>query len=312
MEKPWWIWLLFIVIILVLLLLDLGVFHKEDKEIGFKESIKMSGFYILISLLFSSWIWFQFGSQSAAEYLTGFLVEKSLSLDNIFIISLIFSALSIPVKYQHRVLFWGIVGVIVLRAVMIALGAQLLANFTWVIYLFAIFMIVTGIKMFFVRQHNVDIENNFLLKWMRKHLPISASLDGNNFLTYKIDGINGRKKLYMTPLLVALILVEFVDLVFAVDSIPAVFTITNDPYIVYTSNIFAILGLRALYFALASIIQRFYYLKFALALVLIFIGSKIFIADFLGLEKFPPMISLSITFGLLAGGCLFSLRKTPV
>jgi tellurite resistance protein TerC len=309
-SHPTWMWIVFLSIVLLLLVIDLGLFHKKDKEIGVKESLRMTAFYIVIALLFGLWIWKQLGFQSFSEYLTGFLVEKSLALDNIFLISVIFSSLSIPLKYQHRVLFWGILGVIVLRGIMIALGAQLISQFSWILYVFAAFLIITGIKMFFISEQKIDIEDNMLLKWMRKHFRITNEITDGHFLVSKIDPVTKKSVIFMTPLLVALILVEFTDLVFAVDSVPAIFTITNDPYIIYTSNIFAILGLRALYFALAVIIDRFHYLKYALAMVLIFIGSKIFICDFMGIEKFPPVISLGVTFGLLFFGCVYSLYKS--
>jgi tellurite resistance protein TerC len=310
MSKPLWMWILFIGVVLVLLIIDLGLFHKKDKEIGVKESLAMSTFYIVIALLFGLWVWSALGIQSFTEYLTGFLVEKSLALDNIFLISLIFSSLSIPLKYQHRVLFWGILGVIVLRGIIIALGAKLISEFSWILYVFAVFMVLTGIKMLFMSEKKIDIKDNVILKWMNKHFRITKEISDNSFLIRKTDTVTGKSHIFMTPLFVALVLVEFTDLIFAVDSVPAIFTITKDPYIIYTSNIFAVLGLRALYFALASIIDRFYYLKFALALVLIFIGSKIFISDFMGLEKFPPMVSLGVTFGLLFFGCIYSLYKS--
>jgi tellurite resistance protein TerC len=309
LSKPIWMWLVFFFIVFILLIIDLGVFHKKDTEIGAKESLWMSAFYITIAFLFGLCVWSILGFQSFAEYLTGFLVEKTLALDNIFLISLIFSSLSIPLKYQHRVLFWGILGVIILRGIMIALGAQLISEFSWILYIFAAFMIFTGIKMFFMSKQKTDINDNTLLKWMNKYFRITKEINDNSFLIRKIDQVTKKSHIFMTPLFVALILIEFTDLVFAVDSVPAIFTITKDPYIIYTSNIFAILGLRALYFALASILDRFHYLKYALAMVLIFIGSKIFISDFMGIEKFPPIISLGVTFGLLFGGCIYSLYK---
>ena len=283
MEKSLLMWGMFIAVVLILLILDLGFFHKKNREIGFKESLWMSAFYILMALIFGMWIWQIKGLNGFAEYITGFLVEKSLALDNIFLISLVFSSLSIPLKYQHRVLFWGILGVIVLRAIMIGLGVQIITHFEWILYIFAAFMIFTGIKMFFMSNKPVEISQNPLLIWMRKHLRITDKLQGQKFFVYQNVDQSKTQKLFVTPLFISLIMVEFIDLIFAVDSIPAIFAITQDPYIVYTSNIFAILGLRALYFALASIIDRFYYLKYALAAVLIFIGSKIFIADALNL-----------------------------
>lgn len=303
------IWVVFIVVVLFLLALDLGVFHKTNRAIGFRESLLMSTFYVVMALIFGLWVWYLKGLNGFAEYITGFLVEKSLALDNIFVISLIFSSLSIPQKYQHRVLFWGILGVIVLRAIMIGLGAHIVSEFEWVLYIFAAFMIFTGIKMFFLSHKPVEIDKNPLLIWMRKHLNVTEQLHEQKFYIYQEDPKSKIKKLFVTPLFIALVMVEFVDLVFAVDSIPAIFAITQDPYIVYTSNIFSILGLRALYFALASIIDRFYYLKYALAIVLIFIGSKIFIADALNLAKIPPLLSLVITFTILASGVLLSFVK---
>ncbi|MDP2192994.1 MAG: TerC family protein [Alphaproteobacteria bacterium] len=309
MEKSLFMWVLFISVVLILLILDLGVFHKKNREIGFKESLWMSTFYIIMAVLFGGWIWYIKGINGFAEYMTGFLVEKSLALDNIFLISLVFTSLSIPPKYQHRVLFWGILGVIILRAIMIGLGVKIITQFEWILYIFAAFMIMTGIKMFFVSNKPLEISKNPLLIWMRKHLNITDKLHDEKFFIYQKIGETSQKKLFVTPLFIALIMVEFIDLIFAVDSIPAIFAITQDPYIVYTSNIFAILGLRALYFALASIIDRFYYLKYALAAVLIFIGSKMFIADALQITKIPPIISLSVTFGILLSGVLLSFVR---
>ena len=302
-------WGVFIVIVLTLLALDLGVFHKKDREIGFKESLRMSAFYILMALIFGLWVWYIKGLDSFAEYITGFLVEKSLSLDNIFLISIIFSSLSIPQKYQHRVLFFGILGVIVLRGIMIGLGVQIIHQFEWVLYIFAAFMVFTGIKMFFISHAPADISDNRLLIWMRKHLNITEKLHDQKFWIYQIEPQSKLKKFFVTPLFVSLILVEFTDLVFAVDSIPAIFSITQDPYVVYTSNIFAILGLRALYFALALIIDRFYYLKYSLAAVLIFIGLKIFAVNAFNLVKIPPLVSLGITLSILAIGVVCSFTR---
>lgn len=309
MEKSLLMWGVVIAVVLLLLILDLGVFHKKNQEIEFKESLWMSAFYIIIALIFGLWVWYIKGLDSFSEYITSFLVEKSLGLDNIFLISLVFSSLSIPLKYQHRVLFWGILGVIVLRAIMIGLGVQIITRFEWILYVFAAFMIFTGIKMFFISNKPVEISENFLLIWMRKHLNITDKLHNQKFFVYQNVAQTKTKKLFVTPLFISLVMVEFIDLIFAVDSIPAIFAITQDPYIVYTSNIFAILGLRALYFALSSIIDRFYYLKYALAAVLIFIGSKIFIADALNLAKIPPMLSLTITFTILVSGVLCSFIK---
>ncbi|MCD2173263.1 TerC family protein [Rhizobium sp. C4] len=305
-----WMWLSFIAIVIALLVLDLGVLHKKSKEIGIRESLLMSGFYVTLGILFAGFVWSQFGEQASLQYLTGFVIEKSLAMDNIFVIAMIFGYFSIPREYQHRVLLFGILGVIVLRGIMIAAGAAVVENYGWVLYLFAAFLIITGIKMLFSNSEPYDVENNPVLKFLRKRLPVTEKLHGQKFLVRENDPATGRLKTYVTPLLLALIMIEFADLVFAVDSIPAIFAITTDPFIVYTSNIFAILGLRALYFALAALIHRFAYLKYALSVALIFIGSKIFIADMLGLAKIPPLISLGVTLAILASGIIGSLWAT--
>jgi tellurite resistance protein TerC len=306
--KPVWIWLAFLCVVVTLLALDLGVLHKAEREISVPESLLLSAGYIGVALAFGGWIWWQLGTQSAMDYYTGFLIEKSLSMDNVFVIALIFTFFAIPRQYQHRVLFWGILGVIVLRAVMIGLGAALVREFSWVLYLFGAFLVFTGIKMWFIADHEPDIANNPILRFVRRHLRVTEGLRGNAFWVREADPMTGKRVRFATPLLLALVLVELVDLVFAVDSVPAIFAITTDPFIVYTSNIFAILGLRALYFALAAMIHRFKYLKYALALVLVFIGAKIFLVGIFG--KIPAVISLSVTFGLLAGGVLYSLWRT--
>ncbi|MFK3693017.1 TerC family protein [Agrobacterium tumefaciens] len=308
---PTWMWAVFISLVLGLLALDLGVLHKNSKEIGVRESLLMSGFYIVIGLAFGGWIWYQSGQQSAMEYVTGFVVEKSLAMDNIFIIAMIFSYFAIPRQYQHRVLLWGILGVIVLRGIMIAGGAAIVENFHWVLYLFAAFLVFTGLKMLFSSDHDEnDIGNNRILKFLRSRLPVTDKLHGEKFFVKETDASTGKLKTFVTPLFLALIMVEIADLIFAVDSIPAIFAITTDPFIVYTSNIFAILGLRALYFALAALIHRFAYLKYALAAVLVFVGSKIFVADMLGIAKIPPAISLGVTVAILATGIIGSLIAT--
>jgi len=308
--KPVWIWGVFIGIVLLLLILDLGVLHRKSREIGVKESLWMSAFYIAAGLAFGAWVWHSLGKQAGTEYVTGFLIEKTLAMDNIFVISLIFTYFAIPAIYQHRVLFWGILGVILLRAMMIGLGAALVSQFSWVLYVFALFLIATGIKMLFVGNQMPDITSNPVLKLMRRTMRITPSLHNERFFIRLADTKSGKIVTWATPLFVALILIEIVDLIFAVDSVPAIFALTTDPFIVYTSNIFAILGLRALFFALSAVIHRFVYLKQALALVLVFIGSKIFIADLLSWEKFPASISLTVTIGLIAGGVVYSLYKT--
>ena len=247
--KPAWVWLVFIGVVVALLAFDLGVLHRDDKEIGVRESLMLSAGYIGAALLFGAWVWWYLGAQSGMDYYTGFMIEKSLSMDNVFVIALIFSFFAIPRQYQHRVLFWGILGVIVLRALMIGLGATLVSQFSWVLYVFGAFLVFTGIKMWIIADHVPDIANNPLLKFLKRHMRVTDGLRGNAFWVRESDPATGKLERFATPLLLALVLVEFVDLVFAVDSVPAIFAITTDPFIVYTSNIFAILGLRALYFA---------------------------------------------------------------
>ncbi len=306
--KEAWVWFMFAGIVATLLILDLGVLHKDNHVISAKESLWMSGGYILIAVLFGSWIWWEMGEDSGMNYMTGFFVEKTLALDNIFVISLIFSYFAVPQKYQHRVLFWGILGVIVLRGLMIGLGATLVSQFSWVLYLFGGFLVLTGIKMLFASGHQKSMGDNILVKFMRRHMRVTDTLHEEKFFIQKEDPKTGKLVRYATPLFLALLMVEFVDIVFAVDSVPAIFAITTDPYIVYTSNIFAILGLRALYFALAAMMHRFVYLKYALSAVLIFIGGKIFWNQMVG--KMDPALSLSITLLILASGIVFSLLKT--
>lgn len=303
-------WLVFIAIVLTLLVLDLGVFNKGDHEIEIGASLKMSAFYISLGLAFAGFVWWQKTPEDTANYVTAFVIEKTLALDNIFVIALIFGFFGIPRKYQHRVLFWGILGVIVLRGIMIGLGATIVANYAWVLYVFAVFLIFTGIKMLFAGEdHAPDMSKNPILRLSRKVLRVTDDLHGNAFFVKKANAA-GKMVRFATPLFLALVMIEFADLIFAVDSVPAVFTITTDPFIVYTSNIFAILGLRALFFALAAILHRFAYLKYALSILLVFIGSKIFIADLMGWAKFPPAWSLGITFAILAAGVIVSLVKT--
>jgi tellurite resistance protein TerC len=313
LSTPVWMWLFFVGVVVTLLVLDLGVFNKTDHEIGVAESLRLSAFYIAIGVLFSLFVWWQVSYRvegAAVLYLTAFVVEKTLAMDNVFVIALTFSYFAIPRQYQHRVLFWGILGVIVLRGIMIGLGATLVAEYGWILYIFAAFLIFTGIRMFFQGDEPMDIANNPLLRWLRGHIRVTDEIHGHDFFVKKPDPVTGKMVRFATPLFLALVLVEFADVVFAVDSVPAVFAITSDPFIVYTSNIFAILGLRALYFALAAIIHRFHYLKYALAVLLIFIGSKIFIADLMGWEKFPATWSLAITFVILGAGVGYSLWKT--
>jgi tellurite resistance protein TerC len=303
-----WLWLVFICIVMGLLVFDLGVLHREHREIGVSESLLLSAGYITAGLLFGLWVWLVKGGEAGMDFYTGFLIEKSLSMDNVFLMAMIFSFLSIPRRYQHEVLFWGILGVIVLRAIMIGLGAALIAEFSWILYVFGIFLLFTGVKMLFSKVNtHPNLSENLLVKFLRKHMRVTERLHEGRFFVRQADA-SGKSVVWATPLFLALVLIECADLVFAVDSVPAIFAITQDPFIVYTSNIFAILGLRALYFALAAMIHRFAYLKYALALVLVFIGGKIFLVGIIG--KIPAVISLSVTLGLLLGGVLLSLWKT--
>jgi tellurite resistance protein TerC len=310
MGSPLWMWAAFITLVATILTFDLGVLHKENREIGVKESLKLSALYISLGLAFGAWVWWYLGAEAGMNYVTGFVVEKTLALDNVFVIALIFSFFAVPRIYQHRVLFWGILGVIVLRAIMIGLGATLVTEFSWVLYIFAAFLVFTGLKMLFIGESDPDIANNPLVSFMRRKFNVTETHHGERFFVKLPHPQTGKTVLFITPLFMALVLIEIADVIFAVDSVPAIFAITTDPFIVYTSNIFAILGLRALYFALDAMIHRFKYLKPALAIVLVFIGSKVFVADLLGLEKFPAALSLSMTFLIIASGVVWSLMKT--
>jgi len=327
--KPVWVWLGFLALVVVLLVLDLGILHKKTHEIEVKESLILSAGYITAGLLFSGviyWLYYTNAPVSDLDprlmtddagarallamelYLTGFVVEKTLALDNIFVISLIFTYFAIPRLYQHRVLFWGILGVIVLRGLMIGLGAALVKEFAWILYVFGAFLVVTGIKMLVMADKEMNIADNPVLKFMRKKFRVTDTLHGEAFVVKEKDPKTGKMVRAITPLMMALVLIEIADVIFAVDSVPAIFAITQDPYIVYTSNIFAILGLRALYFALAAMMHRFTYLKYALSAVLVFIGGKIFFVGIIG--KVPASISLSVTLGIIAAGIGYSLWKT--
>ncbi|MEY3984684.1 MAG: inner membrane protein alx [Pseudomonadota bacterium] len=308
---PVWFWLTFLAIVVALTAFDLGVLHKEDREMGIAESLKLSAFYIGIALLFGAWIWVEKGADLGMKYYTGFFIEKALSIDNVFVISLIFTFFAIPRMYQYRALLWGIMAVIVLRGIMIAAGAALVQQFYWLLYVFAAFLIATGVRMLWATDHEPDISKNPVVRWISNHMRVTKELHGQHFFVKEVDPKTGKLVRAATPLFLALVVINLADLVFAVDSVPAIFAITTDTFIVYTSNIMAILGLRALYFALAAMVHRFHYLKYALALVLVFIGSKIFVSDFLmDGTKFPPVLSLAVTFGLILGGIFWSLWKT--
>ena len=296
-------WIIFFVIVIALLAFDLGVLNKTDHEIGIKESLWLSAFYIAVALLFGVGVWYYMGETRAIEYYTGFLVEKSLSMDNVFVFALIFAFLGIPRIYQYRVLVWGILMALVLRAVFIGFGAAAVSQWSWILWFFGAFLIITGVKMLFAKEADENsFEHNPALVWMKKHMNLTNEYRGHDFWFVE----NGKR--WFTPLFVALVLVNFADIIFAVDSVPAILAITQDPFIVYTSNIFAILGLRALYFALAAMIHRFHYLKYALALILVLIGVKI-VLMMIGI-KLPALLTLGLTFGLIAGGIVYSLWKT--
>ncbi|MGC2855551.1 TerC family protein [Novispirillum sp. DQ9] len=309
--KPAWAWMAFAAIVVTLLVLDLGVLHRKSHAISIPQSLRLSAFYIAVAMVYGTWIWWAMGETAGVNYFTAYFVEKSLSLDNVFVISLVFTYFAIPREYQHRVLFWGILGVIILRGTMIGAGTALIAEFHWILYIFGAFLVFTGLKMLFAADDEAkeDLSQNRLIGFLRRHLRVTEQLHGERFWVRQADPATGKVRLWATPLFLALVVVEVSDLIFAVDSVPAVFAITTDPFIVFTSNIFAILGLRALYFALAAMVHRFAYLKYALAGVLIFIGAKIFYAEFFG--KMPAILSLGVTFGLLAGGVVVSLLMTP-
>ena len=308
--KPLWSWVVFLLLVLGLLAFDLGVLHRKSHEIGIRESLQLSAFYICIGLAFSLWIWQFMGERAALLYLTGFVVEKSLAMDNIFVIAMIFAYFGVPRAYQHRVLVYGILGVIVLRGIMIGLGAAVVERFEWVLLIFAAFLILTGIRMLRDEGTEYDVTRNPVLRFMRRRFRVTDTLVGERFFVRAPHGAPGRTALFVTPLFLALVMVEIADVIFAVDSIPAIFAITTDPYIIYTSNIFAILGLRALYFALSAMMHRFVHLRMAVSLVLIFIGTKVIGAELMGIEKVPAALSLGITAGLLIGGIATSLWQT--
>ncbi len=308
---PVWFWLSFGALVLALTAFDLGILHKEDREMGIAESLKLSAFYIGVAMLFGAWVWYAKGADLGMKYYTGFFIEKALSIDNVFVISLIFTFFAVPRMYQYRALLWGIIAVIVLRGAMIAAGAALVAEAYWVLYIFAAFLVYTGIRMMWASDHAPDLSKNPAIRWISSHMRVTKEHHGQHFFVKVQDEKTGQMVRAATPLFLALVVINLADLVFAVDSVPAIFAITTDTFIVYTSNIMAILGLRALYFALSAMIHRFHYLKYALAAVLVFIGSKIFVSDFLlGGDKFPPVASLGVTFGLIAAGVGYSLWKT--
>ena len=287
-----WMWGGFIAFVLAMLALDLGVFHRQAHKVSVREAAVWSVVWVGLALAFNAILWKAFGPQRGMEFLTGYLIEKALSVDNIFVFVLIFGAFSVPEAYQHRVLFWGILGALVMRAIFVGLGAALIASFHWVLYLFGAFLVITGIKMLVMRDHGFDPRSNPAFRLFQRLVPAVDTYHGPAFSVVK----EGRR--FATPLLLVLVAVELTDLVFAVDSVPAIFAVTKDPFIVFTSNIFAILGLRSLYFLLAGVVDRFHLLKVGLSLVLVFVGLKMLVVE---AYKIPVAWSLAV-IGLLVGG----------
>jgi tellurite resistance protein TerC len=292
-----WIWAGFIGFVLAMLALDLGVFHKDAHVVSMKEAATWSAVWVALALVFNGILYAWKGPTVALEFFTGYLIEKSLSVDNIFVFVLIFTVFAVPAKFQHRVLFWGILGALLMRGLMIGLGAVLIAKFHWIIYVFGAFLVFTGIKMFVLRNQEMDPRENPLIKLMRRLFPVTDEYHEDKFF------IRRAGKLFATPLFLVLVLVEFTDVIFAVDSIPAIFAITSDPFIVFTSNVFAILGLRSLYFLLAGAVTKFYYLKPALSAILVFVGTKMLLIDY---YKIPVSVSLAVIGGLLGVAILAS------
>ena len=298
METQIGLWIGFNAFVLLMLALDLGVFNRKDHEIKVKEALIWSGVWIFLALLFNAGIYYYKGSEIAMQFLTGYVIEKSLSVDNIFVFVLLFSYFKVPPLYQHRVLFWGILGALIMRAIFIATGVTLLEKFHWLIYVFGAFLVLTGIKMAVSHGKEMDLEKNPALKFLRKIVPVTNVLHGEKFFTKE----NGKR--VATPLFAALLIVEFTDVIFAVDSIPAILAITKDPFIVYTSNIFAILGLRSLYFALAGILHYFRFLHYGLAVVLAFVGTKMLISE---VYKIPIIASLGVIATVILASVILSI-----
>jgi tellurite resistance protein TerC len=297
-----WLWVGFNAAVLVMLALDLGVFHRKAHAVSLREASAWTAVWVSLALLFNAGIWYFAGRQPALEFLTGYLVEKSLAVDNIFVIALIFSYFAVPAAYQHRVLFWGILGALVMRGAFIAAGAYVLHQWHWVIYVFGGILLLTGVKMALRKDEAIDPEHNPVVRLARRWLPLTQRYDGQRFWTME----NGRR--VATPLFLVLLLVEFTDLVFAIDSIPAIFAITSDPFIVYTSNVMAILGLRSMYFLLAGVVHKFVYLKFGLSLVLVFVGAKMMLID---VFKVPTTVSLAVIATVIGGSIALSLLRPP-
>jgi len=308
LNHPYEVWGSFIAIVLFLLMLDLFVLNRKDVEISARKSMCFAGFYMFLAILFGIWLWKSFGSDDGVNYFTAYFIELSLSLDNLFVMSVILSYFAVPKHLQHRVLFWGIMGVLVMRGLMIGLGSALIQSFSWVLFIFAALLILTGIKMLFMDDSEDSLKDSKLIRFFKKHLRYTDRIEGHKFFVKGLNPITGKMVNYATPLFMALICIEFMDVLFALDSVPAVFAITTEPFVIYTSNIFAILGLRSMYFAITVILERFKYMKYALSLVLVFIGGKVFYGHFVG--KIEPLLSLAITVSTLVGGALFSIVKT--
>lgn len=293
-----WEWLAFFAIIGFMLVLDLGVFHKKSHKVSIKESLAWTGVWISLAMLFNAWIYYKMGHQKGIEFLTGYVIEKALSVDNIFVISLIFTYFRVPAQFQHRVLFWGVLGALFFRIIFIFAGVALISKFNWMIYVFGAFLVYTGLKMLREEEKHVEIEANPMIKFIKKFWKISPHFDGENFRT-TVNGVR-----HFTPLFLVLIMIETTDIIFAVDSIPAILAITPDPYIVFTSNVFAILGLRSLYFALNGIMEMFEYINYALSGILVFVGIKMIIA---GWYHIPTIVSISVILGLLIASVVASI-----
>ena len=294
------LWITFNVFVLGMLAIDLGIFHRKAHAVSIREAATWSTVWVVLSLIFNAGIYYAWGEDKALEFLTGYVIEKALSVDNLFVFLMIFQYFGTPAMYQHRVLFWGIVGALVMRAIFIASGAALLENFHWMIYVFGAFLIITGIKMLLQGDEKLEPDKNPVVRLFQRFVPITKEYDGQKFFVRK----NG--KIHATLLMLVLVVVETTDVIFAVDSIPAIFAITLDPFIVYTSNVFAILGLRALYFLLAGVMDMFTYLKVGLSLVLCFVGAKMVIVD---IYKIPTGVSLGVVGGILLLAIIASMLK---
>jgi tellurite resistance protein TerC len=299
-----WLWIAFNVFVLAMLAVDLFVFHRQAHEVGVKEAATWSVVWVTLALLFGGGVYAFMGRDAGLEYFAGYVIEKALSVDNIFVFILIFGLFRVPAEYQHRVLFWGILGALVMRGALIAAGAYLIEQFHWVIYVFGAFLVFTGIRMATHVEHDIDPAANPVIRLVRRLVPVTPAYHGAQFFV-RLDG-DGARRLFATPLFVVLVLVETTDLIFAVDSIPAIFAVTEDPFIVYSSNVFAILGLRALYFLLADVIDRFRYLKAGVSAVLVFVGAKMLMAD---IYQVPIGLSLAIIVGVLASATAASLLR---